>query len=277
MVRGFSASAILPIFTTTAAYSDITTNDYFFDNLATPKILITHPKSEFMTAQEGISKTRLTLGSIAALGFFAALVFWPAGSIDWLQGWLYLGLVATTFLLNFVYLLRVNPEVIVYRMRVGKGIKRWDKIWSALFTPVFLAIYVVAGFDAVRFEWSTMPPWLWHLGLMLWVAGNLLFTWSMGVNPFFEKNVRIQTERGHRVIDTGPYRFVRHPGYIGFFGWSLSAPLLLGSWWAFLPALLSVVSIVIRTAMEDRTLHQELEGYREYASKVRYRLIPKVW
>jgi protein-S-isoprenylcysteine O-methyltransferase Ste14 len=99
----------------------------------------------------------------------------------------------------------------------------------------------------------------------------------MGVNPFFEKTVRIQTERGHRVIDTGPYRFVRHPGYLGFFGWGLSTPLLLGSWWAFLPALLSMVSLVIRTALEDRTLREELAGYREYASKVRYRLIPGIW
>jgi protein-S-isoprenylcysteine O-methyltransferase Ste14 len=146
-----------------------------------------------------------------------------------------------------------------------------------IFTPAFLAIYVTAGFDAVRFEWSTMPLWLWPLGLALWLAGYALFTWSMGVNPFFEKTVRIQTERGHRVIDTGPYRFVRHPGYLGFFGWGLSTPLLLGSWWAFLPALLSMVSLVIRTALEDRTLREELAGYREYASKVRYRLIPGIW
>ncbi len=99
----------------------------------------------------------------------------------------------------------------------------------------------------------------------------------MGVNPFFEKTVRIQTERGHRVIDTGPYRFVRHPGYLGFCGWMLSTPLLLGSWWAFVPALLSILALVIRTTLEDRTLHNELTGYREYARRVHYRLIPRVW
>jgi protein-S-isoprenylcysteine O-methyltransferase Ste14 len=99
----------------------------------------------------------------------------------------------------------------------------------------------------------------------------------MGVNPFFEKTVRIQTERGHRVIDTGPYNFVRHPGYLGFFGWNLSAPMLLGSWWAFIPAVLSVISIVIRTALEDRTLRAELDGYEEYVRRIRYRLIPGVW
>ena len=99
----------------------------------------------------------------------------------------------------------------------------------------------------------------------------------MGVNPFFEKTVRIQTERKHRVIDTGPYRFVRHPGYLGFFGWSLSAPLLLGSWWAFLPAVLSIFGLIIRTALEDKMLYEELTGYRKYASRVCYKLIPGIW
>ena len=99
----------------------------------------------------------------------------------------------------------------------------------------------------------------------------------MGVNPFFEKTVRIQTERGHRVIDTGPYAFVRHPGYLGFFGWCLSAPLLLGSWWAFVPAVLSVVDLVVRTALEDRTLREELEGYEAYSNRVPHRLLPGIW
>jgi protein-S-isoprenylcysteine O-methyltransferase Ste14 len=99
----------------------------------------------------------------------------------------------------------------------------------------------------------------------------------MGVNPFFEKTVRIQTERGHYVIDTGPYRFIRHPGYLGFLGWCLSTPLFLGSWWSLLPALLCIAALAVRTRLEDRTLHQELSGYREYAGRVRYRLIPGIW
>jgi protein-S-isoprenylcysteine O-methyltransferase Ste14 len=104
-----------------------------------------------------------------------------------------------------------------------------------------------------------------------------MFTWSMVVNPFFEKTVRIQTDRGHRVIDTGPYAYLRHPGYVGFMGWILSTPLLLASAWAFVAALLAVVGIVIRTALEDRTLHAELPGYPEYAARVRFCLIPGVW
>lgn len=230
-----------------------------------------------MAKQKTGSPIRLLIVSIAGLGFFAVLIFWPAGRLDWLAGWLYFGLALITLFMNFIYLRRVNPEVIKHRLQLGKGTKRWDKIWSVFFTPIFLAIYVIAGFDAVRFEWSSMPLWLWPLGLALWLSGNVLLSWSMGVNPFFEKTVRIQTERKHRVIDTGPYRFVRHPGYLGFFGWSLSAPLLLGSWWAFLPAVLSIFGLIIRTALEDKMLYEELTGYRKYASRVCYKLIPGIW
>ena len=99
----------------------------------------------------------------------------------------------------------------------------------------------------------------------------------MVVNPFFEKTVRIQKERGHHVIDTGPYAVVRHPGYAGFVGWIISAPLLLASAWAFIPALLAVVGILVRTILEDRTLQAELPGYCEYAVRVRFRLVPGVW
>ena len=220
---------------------------------------------------------RLLIASIAGLGLFAALIFWPAGAIDWLQGWLYFGLVSTSISITSVYLRRVNPEVIEHRLRLKKGTKSWDRLWAVFFTPAFVAIYVVAGFDAVRYQWSTMPLWLWLPGLAIWLPGNALITWAMGVNPFFEKTVRIQTERGHHVIDTGPYRFVRHPGYLGFSGWCLSTPLLLGSWWSLLPALLSLAGLAVRTLLEDRTLHQELTGYREYASRTRYRLIPGIW
>ena len=214
------------------------------------------------------------VGTVAA---FAVLVFWPAGRLGWLAGWLYVGIVAVTFLVNAIYIKRVNPELIEARMRIGKGTKRWDFVWGAFFGPALLAIYVVAGFDAIRFEWSTMSPVFWPIGLILFVPGAALFAWSMGVNPFFEKTVRIQSERGHRVIDTGPYAHVRHPGYLGFFGWCLSAPLLLGSWWAFVPAILSVVLLTVRTALEDRTLREDLEGYEAYSQRVPNRLLPGIW
>ena len=220
---------------------------------------------------------RLAFVVIAAAAVFAVIVLWPAGRLGWVAGWFYVGIVTLFFLVNVIYLERVNPELIDARMRMGKGTKGWDIAYGVIVGPILISTYVVAGLDAVRFEWSTMSPLFWPIGLILFIVGMALFSWSMGVNPFFEKTVRIQTERGHRVIDTGPYAFVRHPGYVGFFGWCLSAPLLLGSWWAFVPAILSVVGLVIRTALEDRTLRQELEGYAAYAERVRYRLIPGVW
>lgn len=220
---------------------------------------------------------RLVMYTAVALVVFAVVVLWPAGRLDWVAGWLYIGIVALYFLVNGVYLERVNPELIEARMRMGSGTKGWDIVWGFFFGPILISVYVVAGFDAVRFEWSTMSPLFWPIGLILFAMGMALLSWSMGENPFFEKTVRIQTDRGHRVIDTGPYAFLRHPGYLGFIGWILSAPLLLGSWWAFVPAILSVIGLVIRTGLEDRTLRQELEGYEAYSKNVRYRVIPGVW
>jgi protein-S-isoprenylcysteine O-methyltransferase Ste14 len=191
----------------------------------------------------------------ASLGGVAALLFLPAGRLDWVAAWLYLGIVTANGAVNYAYLSRRNPELIRHRMRFGKGTKTWDKLWAGAFTPVFMSVYVVAGLDAVRFGWSAMPLWLWPLGLVLFLPGTTLFTW----------------------IDTGPYRLVRHPGYLGFLGWILSAPMLLGSWWAFVPAALSLVGLVVRTALEDRTLRQELPGYAGYAARVRFRLIPGFW
>jgi protein-S-isoprenylcysteine O-methyltransferase Ste14 len=230
-----------------------------------------------VTSPKPVSKARGSLAFIAGLSMFAAILFWPAGTLRWIPGWTYIGIFCLYVLIAGLVLLRLNPDLIVARMQVGKGTKSWDKIWAALFTPIFAGIYVVAALDAARFEWSHMSLCWWPVGFVLYAAGAALLIWSMAVNPFFEKTVRIQADRGHYVIDTGPYRYVRHPGYVGFSAWSLSAPLLLGSWWAFLPALLSIVGIWIRTAMEDRTLRRELAGYETYASRVRYRLVPGMW
>jgi protein-S-isoprenylcysteine O-methyltransferase Ste14 len=181
---------------------------------------------------------------------FAALVFVPAGRLDWTFGWIYVGIVALNVIITWVCLLRWNPVLIERRMRFPQGTKTWDKVWAFLYAPVGLAIFV---------------------------PGSALLTWSMVVNPFFEKTVRIQTEHGHRVIDTGPYAYVRHPGYAGLVGWILSTPLLLGSAWATIPAFLAVLGLLIRTTLEDRTLQAELPGYAEYVARVRFRLLPGVW
>lgn len=216
------------------------------------------------------------LAIVAMVLVFAVLVFVPAGRLDWTLGWIYVGIVVVTVVMNLVCLRRWNPELIERRMRLGKGTKTWDKVWAVLYTPLIIAVYVVAGYEA-RDGVSSLPGAAWLLGLAIFVPGSAMLAWAMVANPFFEKTVRIQTERGHRVIDKGPYAYMRHPGYLGFLGWILSIPLLLASAWAFFPALLSVVGIVIRTALEDRTLHAELPGYPEYAARVRFRLVPGIW
>ncbi len=216
------------------------------------------------------------LASVAMVLVFAALVFMPAGRLDWTLGWIYVGLVFVNVAITWACLLRWNPELIERRVRFGKWTKTWDKVGAVLSAPVMIAVYVVAGLEA-RDGISSLPDAAWLAGLAIFIPGSAMLTWSMVVNPFFEKTVRIQTDHGHRVIDTGPYAYVRHPGYLGFVGWMLSTPLLLASVWAFVPAMLAVVGIMIRTALEDRTLHAELPGYPEYAARVRFRLIPGVW
>ncbi|MGB2907278.1 MAG: isoprenylcysteine carboxylmethyltransferase family protein [Candidatus Aminicenantaceae bacterium] len=135
---------------------------------------------------------------------------------------------------------------------------------------------VIAGLDK-RFGWGSLSP-LWSpVGLILVVLGSVPSAWAISLNPHFEPTVRIQEERGHRVISTGPYRYVRHPGYLSAILTSTATPLLLGTPWAFLPVGAIIVVLVIRTALEDRVLRRELTGYREYAQRVRWRLFPGIW
>jgi protein-S-isoprenylcysteine O-methyltransferase Ste14 len=194
------------------------------------------------------------------------------GSI-WRDFW---ALVALWALAQFVYVGRVNPQILKHRIGLKKGTESWDWVWFSVFVPVLSGIFVVANLD-LRANGGLLPHWARPVGLVLFVLGGGLFLRAMGENPFFEKTVRIQSERGHHVIETGPYRFVRHPGYVGMVAWVISFPLLLTSRWALLPTGLTVICLVVRTAFEDRTLHKKLPGYADYATRVRSRLMPGVW
>lgn len=216
------------------------------------------------------------MATVAMILVFGVLLFVPAGRLDWTLGWIYVGIITASVLVNLVCLMRWNPELIARRMHLGVGTKRWDKTWAVLYAPVMIAIYIVAGLEA-RNGAARWPWFVWLLGLLIFIPGSALLIWSMVVNPFFEKTVRIQSDRGQRVIDTGPYAYVRHPGYAGFLGWILSAPLLLASVWAVIPVVLAVIGLAIRTALEDRTLRAELAGYSDYAASVRFRLLPGIW
>lgn len=214
---------------------------------------------------------------IIACLFFIALIFGSAGTLKWVNGWIFIITLFGCVFFNLVVLLKVNPDVIEERSRLPKGTKKWDIVILSLLIAIIVATLIVAGLDQKN-GWS--PPlgnWWMIIGIIMMILGDLIDLWAMAVNRWFAKAVAIQTERGHQVITTGPYRYVRHPGYVG---WSIfwpGTPLILDSLWALVPALLSIVLMVIRTVLEDETLQKELPGYTEYASNVKYRLIPGVW
>ncbi|MBN1507591.1 MAG: isoprenylcysteine carboxylmethyltransferase family protein, partial [Sedimentisphaerales bacterium] len=163
-----------------------------------------------------------------------------------------------------VYLWRVNPEIFVARGKIHAGTKPWDKVLLVLLLVSFLAILVVAPLDAGRFHWSSVPLWLTVLGYILLCVNFFLSVWAESVNQFAEPSVRIQTDRGHKVVDTGPYAIVRHPMYLSGLFLCAGIPLTLGSFWALIPAAVATVVLIVRTIMEDKTLQKELEGYKEY-------------
>jgi protein-S-isoprenylcysteine O-methyltransferase Ste14 len=218
------------------------------------------------------------LAGLLACAAFAGAILGAAGRLDWGRGWAYLALLLGVQGAAALHVRRRDPELIRRRGRVGEGTPAWDLVLLAAFGLAYVATVGVAALDAGRFGCSSVPAWAWPCGACLLVVGTGLFVGAMVVNTHFEKTVRIQRDRGHRVVDRGPYRVVRHPGYVGAsLGYPLAAPLLLGSWWAFLPALLCVATLVVRTALEDRLLRRELAGYAAYAARVRYRLIPGLW
>jgi protein-S-isoprenylcysteine O-methyltransferase Ste14 len=169
------------------------------------------------------------------------------------------------------------PATLNQRGTFGSGVKPFDKAFAVLWLVLALVTPVIAGLDAVRFRWSRLPWSFFYVGLVVLVLASVFATWAMVENEYFEQFVRIQEERGHRVVTTGPYRFARHPGYLGAILGALATPLMLGSAWTLLPAGLIGLLFVVRTSLEDRTLRRELPGYEEYIQHTRFRLVPLVW
>ena len=206
------------------------------------------------------------------------ILFASAGTLAWINAWIYVGLVSIYQVISTVVLARVNPQVLNERGTVTKaGTKAFDKVYIAVYPLLSFGSLVIMGFDAVRYQWSVMPFWLTFIGIFIFVSVAPVALWAMAVNKFFEWTVRIQNDREQYVCTSGPYGIIRHPGYTGLIMTLLAYPFILGSWWGFLPNLVLIFIIVIRTALEDRTLQKELPGYREYAQKVKYRLIPLIW
>lgn len=204
-------------------------------------------------------------------------MFFAAGRLDWGLGWLYLGIVLTGQIATTLILLPTNPALLAERAWMQKGSKAWDTVIVGLSDAGWFLVLSVAGGD-VRFGWSPqIPDAFVATGFLLLIAGYLLFLLAMASNRFFSSFVRIQTERGHSVQTGGPYRYVRHPGYVGGILMFTGTPFALASLWAFIPAGLLLALYILRTGLEDRTLQAELEGYVNYCKQVRYRLLPGIW
>jgi protein-S-isoprenylcysteine O-methyltransferase Ste14 len=215
---------------------------------------------------------------VLSIAFFVALLFFlPAGTLAWTRGWLFILVFFVPTVPAALYLWRVNPEIYEARSQIHEGTKRWDRRLLAVMVPVMAATLIVAALDDARFHWHPVPWWVCGLGYVLVLTAMGISVWAEAVNKFFEPGVRVQADRGHRVIDTGPYAIVRHPGYIGACLMMVGTALALGSLWALIPAGLSCLLLVLRTRWEEQTLEAELAGYKEYMQKVRFHWIPGVW
>jgi protein-S-isoprenylcysteine O-methyltransferase Ste14 len=218
---------------------------------------------------------RSTISFVGMTLILALLLFLPAG-FGWRRGWLFFLTFLVFTALSAVFLWRANPDIYVARSRIHPGTKSWDKVLMVPILGSLFAIFPTAGFDAGH-GWSSVPPWLVIAGYLLFTLGFGLSNWVYAVNRFAEPSVRIQSDRGHQVVDTGPYAIVRHPLYVASFILLASMPLAMGSYWALVPVVIGVLVLIVRTVFEDRMLQNELDGYRDYASQVRYRLIPGIW
>lgn len=213
----------------------------------------------------------LVITAVFGWGIFAL-----AGTWAWWPGWAYVGLLTVGQTAGSLYMRAKNPELIQRRGEFGEGTASWDKAVLGLFGFTYLAVALVAAWDAGH--GGSGPLWMWPVGAALYAAGSAIVTRAMLANTHFEKTVRIQVDREHQVIDTGPYGMVRHPGYVGtILSFPLATAFLLLSWWALVPAAVCVGSLVLRTALEDRFLQDKLDGYADYAKRVRARLVPGVW
>ena len=213
------------------------------------------------------------------LAITGALLFAAAGTVRWPEAWAYLGLWLAGAVVSGSLLVQKNPDILKERMRspMQSQQKRWDRPLLVAIFGGWAALQIVAGLDAVRYGWSHMPLWLEIAGALAVVLGIYVFHIVMLENSYASPVVKVDAERGHRVVSSGPYAWVRHPMYAGAILYFLGTALLLGSWYAFAIGIVLIVIIALRAVWEEETLRAELPGYADYASRVKYRLVPGVW
>lgn len=234
--------------------------------MSTQKSTLTHGARRWLL--------RETFGNL----FLIALLFGIVGRWNWPMGWALSGIYIVWSLACGLLILPRNPAMLAERARPHPDRRKWDMRLLGAMGGLMLVEYVLASLDA-RFGWTPpLPLGVQLAGLAAAILGyDGLLVWAMVTNAFFVATMRIQQERGQTVISSGPYRLVRHPGYLGTILLHLGVPFILNSLWALIPGVLSAAVLIIRTALEDRALHAELPGYADYAARTRYRLFPGVW
>lgn len=222
---------------------------------------------------------RLVQKSIVGLAIMMALLFLPAGTLVWPAAWIFLVEFGLASALISRWLRQHNPALLEERMKplIQRDQKPWDKAVMATFIVLWWAWFVLMALDAVRIGWSAVPPWVQMVGAVAVAAAMYVMFLIMRSNNFAVPVVKIQAERGHRVVSDGPYAVVRHPMYSGTLILIAGIPLLLGSWWGLAASPLLVLLFAVRAVLEERTLIAELPGYADYAARVRYRLVPLIW
>jgi protein-S-isoprenylcysteine O-methyltransferase Ste14 len=217
------------------------------------------------------------LDQIVGIAGMGVALFWSAGRMDWGSAWTAIAVWLVWFTAMDIITLRYNPELMAERLSPPKGAKGWDRAILSFLRLTQLLRYILAGLD-LRYGWTSGFPLAAQIFAIIVCGLSIaLFTWSMASNRFFSQIVRIQTDRSHTVASSGPYRYVRHPAYVGMILFELAISTLLASWWALVAGGLCAALILLRTALEDRTLNKELNGYADYARQVRYRLAPGIW
>ena len=217
----------------------------------------------------------------ARMSLFAVALLWPAGNWLWPEAWAIIIIWSLFGVLLTSYLMRHDPALLTERLKllpIRKGQKTWDRVIMLLFVAAAIGLYIVPGFDVIRYQWSEpIPVWIRIFALALHLPCFILLAWVFRENKYLAQTVKIDKQRGHKVITTGPYSFVRHPMYSIVIVLFTAHPVALGSNYALILSAVLTVLLIVRTYFEDRMLHAELEGYTDYAQKTRYRLLPHIW
>ncbi len=219
----------------------------------------------------------LVVNGFVKLVLFCVLFFILAGRLDYWQGWVFIVFFLLLFVVMVIFFSK-EPGLVEERLSPGPGTKGWDKVFWAFYLPLSISVFVVAILDSGRFYWtSPLPIYVYVISYVVLTFSTFVLLWCMWVNKFFSSVVRIQKERKQLTVTAGPYSLVRHPGYAVAIPMYISMGLALGSFYALIPSTIVLVLLMIRTCLEDNTLKKELKGYKEYARKVRYRILPGVW